>query len=310
MNIDRHCATCLEIVEASRVRLCKTCKRRAYCSKNCRHLDRRTSGKGQGHKQWCKLRCGEEDIDWKICKVSGKGLGVIAKKKIPSMFRIIVEKGHNEDEEHPAINDLMPIGGTFYDKYNLNKFGSDGEDNGLYLRISRVNHSCKPNAAYMYDETFKVLILYSLTDIKIGQEITINYQQFDDVRCKTTPEDSRALLQQKWHITCPLDCFCYDKETAELMEQNRKNDKNLPTLSWKKALELIRELIRNYEKLGSPLCNYAQTFSDGYLLAKSKNDLGTAKCLIEALYTINFFILSPESEEVKRIAQLMNDIEV
>jgi len=43
----------------------------------------------------------------------------------------------------------------------------------IALRIARVNHSCKPNAATIYDETARVAILFAQKDIQPGEVISI-----------------------------------------------------------------------------------------------------------------------------------------
>lgn len=83
----RHCAFCLVPIRNEDVKLCGKCHRRAYCSRACQTLDWTDNsqptnndagqrGQGQGHKHWCKLLCGEEDLDWIVIPVTGKGLGL------------------------------------------------------------------------------------------------------------------------------------------------------------------------------------------------------------------------------------------
>ena len=72
-------------------KLCSGCRKRSYCSRECQITDWAPNGKGQGHKNWCRLDCGEEDIDWEVVSIEGKGLGVVAKRFIPAKYRIIVD---------------------------------------------------------------------------------------------------------------------------------------------------------------------------------------------------------------------------
>ena len=64
----------------------------------CQKKDWSPSGQGQGHKNWCKVSCCEEDVDWKVQEVPGKGLGLIALKDIPAMARVLVERVHAWEE--------------------------------------------------------------------------------------------------------------------------------------------------------------------------------------------------------------------
>ena len=101
----RRCAVCLTI--SAKPKLCGKCQRRAYCCRECQVVDwwpdSSISGKGQGHKNWCHLDCGEEDLDWKVVSVPGKGLGVVAKRPIPAKYRIIVETVFTDPQAHPGI---------------------------------------------------------------------------------------------------------------------------------------------------------------------------------------------------------------
>jgi hypothetical protein len=156
----RHCAFCLTSISGPKIQLCGKCKRRAYCSKACQKLDwsrKNGQAQGQGHKNWCGLEYGEEDIDFEVAPVPGKGLGLIAKRSFPIKFRILVEGPCSE--EHPALQDLMPLNGNLQDKIQLNRLGCGDGDSlefALCLRLARANHSCAPNAAHIYDESMKV----------------------------------------------------------------------------------------------------------------------------------------------------------
>ena len=82
----RHCAYCLK--ESPDTKSCSSCKRRTYCSKECQRQDWLPTLSGQGHKLWCKLNCGEEDLDWKVVEVPNKGLGVIALRDFPGTYKV------------------------------------------------------------------------------------------------------------------------------------------------------------------------------------------------------------------------------
>ena len=156
----RHCAFCLISVPIEKISLCGQCKRRAYCSKECQKADwslKKGNG-GQGHKMWCALQCGEEDLDWEVAPVPGKGLGLIAKRPLPSKYRIMVDGARPKD--HPGVQDLMPLSGTTQEKFEFNSVGCDVATADvvpvLFLRLARANHNCDPNAGHRYDKKLKV----------------------------------------------------------------------------------------------------------------------------------------------------------
>jgi len=159
-SLKRHCAFCLTGIRGEAIKKCGKCHKRAYCSKKCQAKDWSPNKKGQGHKNWCGIDCGEEDVDWTVIPISGKGLGLVALRDIPQAYRMIVEAG--VDKDHPRVVDLLPQNGSLDDKFKLNVLGCglDDEENQeqriLCLRISRVNHSCSPNATHFYDKSVQV----------------------------------------------------------------------------------------------------------------------------------------------------------
>lgn len=308
----RHCAFCLISVSDEKIKLCGKCRKRAYCSRECQVSDWSSGGKGQGHKNWCHVECGEEDIDWKVCEVSGKGLGLVATRFIPAKYRMLVDPCHTEND-HAAIMDLMPINGSFQQKSDLNEVGLGNGNSAICLRISRANHDCKANADHWYDETFNVVILFSERDILEGEEICINYQLHTDVSENVSAQVARSVLQHKWGILCPMNCFCYDKDMENLIAKSREIDGKIMRLALQgksiEAFDLANQLIKNNEILGSSALNTTRTLYDGFQVGiMKKRTLKAAKLLIEKLYAIQSAILSPDSSVVKQTERVMKDV--
>ena len=87
---------------------------------------------------WCKLKCGEEDWDWKVVKIPGKGFGVVAVRDIPAKVRIMVDRAYTQTEAwaRPQIMDLCPIDATFDKKFEVNKLVSQKLGKIVCLRYS------------------------------------------------------------------------------------------------------------------------------------------------------------------------------
>ena len=72
-----------------------------------------------------------------------------------------------------GIQDLEPEGATLEKKSEINLFMTPNIvgllPDSVALRIARVNHACRPNAATIYDETALVAILFAQKDIQPGQ---------------------------------------------------------------------------------------------------------------------------------------------
>jgi len=202
---------------------CKGCDRRVYSSTECQRKDWEPGGIGQGHKLWCALECGEEDIDFEVKHISPeKGRGVVALRDLPARFKILVdgelESGHAA--MHPAMLNLEPSGGSFQEKIDLNSFSKAGGESVVCPRICRVNHACDPNAALI--EVDRTWILFAERRIAKGEEITIAYRSTDDLSSPVPIEESREVLQIKWGIVCPQDCMCRDKFRTVVIERARQ----------------------------------------------------------------------------------------
>lgn len=130
---------------------------------------------------WCNKFCCEEDIDWAIRPVEGKGVGIFALKTIPRFSRVLVDGMRNHDD--PGIMDLLPVGATRQAKIALNAYSSyrDGKEvHTLYLRGSRINHSCSPTCFSMPDHGIYCTVVVADMDICVGEEVTVAYLSFNE----------------------------------------------------------------------------------------------------------------------------------
>ena len=76
----------------------------------------------------------------------------------------------------------------------------------VYDTISRVNHSCRPNAALAYDPARTMGTLQALMDIAQEEEIFINYRA-DEQFTFANRAIRRQELQQAYHFTCQCPVF-------------------------------------------------------------------------------------------------------
>jgi len=313
---DRHCAYCLKMLPAGTAKLCGKCHRRAYCSRDCQKADWSQKLGSQGHKNWFGLPCGEEDIDWEVKSVPGKGLGIIAKRLIPINYRIMVEAVR--EENHPAINDLMPISGTIQDKIYLNVFACEFHDDpgAICLRLSRVNHSCKPNACKHNDPVHGVLLLCAERDIQPGEEITICYTSFNDISVHESAMEAKMALLMKWGIVCEAGCICRDENVRRLIEETRALNGNhqegiMKTASrgdTDKAMKMIKKIMENHNKIYSLSAKRVTTLFDGFQVGITcKSTMNKAMEYIGHAYEIRAAQFHPKSEEVRALKGFFDD---
>ncbi|KAE9367180.1 SET domain-containing protein [Stipitochalara longipes BDJ] len=135
--------------------------------------------------------------------IMGKGLGFVATSKISNGTRILLERplfkapGSTEDISSAEIIVLREVKSltkeqqlAFFALQNvqgrkctpelgivITNMLPLGESNGggLFLKASRINHSCQPNAQHAWNDVLGHLTVHALRDIEADDEITISY---------------------------------------------------------------------------------------------------------------------------------------
>jgi hypothetical protein len=72
-----------------------------------------------------------------------------------------------KEKGQPRVDELMPI-------FRSNAYTS-GKEIGLFPRIARINHSCRPNASYFWNEQLNRRVVYATRSIDPGEEIFVSY---------------------------------------------------------------------------------------------------------------------------------------
>ena len=96
--------------------------------------------------------------------------------------------------------------------YKTNSFARDDTEGAiLYEVLSRVNHSCAPNAAKHFDGFTAVVT--ALRDVAAGEELFISYLGADGQRPSS---ERRAILKEKYNFECACSLCETDRETVSL----------------------------------------------------------------------------------------------
>lgn len=153
------------------------------------------------------------DQSFKIQQIPNKGYGLITQRKITALSTIIIEEApilripstmdENDDtalmiwlerflltmppaiasEKRKATHALLnshPEKGHLAGILQTNGFQLPAEEEwpscrGVFITISRINHSCEPNCAQRWDEEKKKMLVVPVKSIEIGEEITLTY---------------------------------------------------------------------------------------------------------------------------------------
>ena len=82
-------------------------------------------------------------------------------------------------------------------------YQTNAYDDGLRIQTARINHSCQPNVVPLLE----INEIRAISDIKVGQEITISYSTRNFGFGMRSKESRRSFLQEKMNFLCFCD-FC------------------------------------------------------------------------------------------------------
>lgn len=153
-----------------------------------------------------------------IKKSPGKGLVVFANGKIFKGTRIITEEplfsiekpftGHKLVAEISRLSteiqgSLMRLHDTRESAvppvariFRANAFGT-GSTSSIFLRATRINHSCVPNCHFSWNTNLNRLTVHAVKDIATGQEMTVSYGEV-----LRTREQRKELLTPSYDFEC------------------------------------------------------------------------------------------------------------
>ena len=92
---------------------------------------------------------------------------------------------------------------------------------GVFLKMSRFNHSCVPNADYFWNDKENVIEIRSISNIAEEEEITINY---GGIEVFDTKERRENLCRYYFHCICPacdlsIEDFIEEKKSCQKMRE-------------------------------------------------------------------------------------------
>ena len=170
-------------------------------------------------------------------QIQGKHLGIRARIDIPRGTPILTEEAvfskrrgdvPREIGEHAAFLALFcPVApgspATPEKRFDANSFEMDGSEKGIFLRASRFNHSCRPNAYFAWNPTSRRITINAIFDISNDDEICLNYipKSFAKIRSKRHRE------LRHYDFTCQCPACLSDSDSGSASEDRRKRMETL-----------------------------------------------------------------------------------
>jgi hypothetical protein len=260
------CAYCYKVQGTEALRCCPKCHKRRLCSRECQLADWKC------HKHWCG-RCGEIGFDFEVREAPGKRLGVFALRTFQPCDKIMMERPvasvakyegpvsilgailRLEDGRKQAVaalepaelagkapllaeeRELPPEQQVFAEKIRRNGMATHGGGNGVYVVMSRVNHSCLNNSAMpTVDRQRSVKVLTATRSISAGEEITINY-------CLELYQRRKFQLQLVYGFECTCNA-CTDVTCRQRFDDDLITLRSLPQLIDSQSEEKIAVAVR------------------------------------------------------------------
>ncbi|KAJ3230709.1 hypothetical protein HDU78_008171 [Chytriomyces hyalinus] len=348
------CAFCLSTLEIPQTVIrCSECTVRVYCSEDCRHNDfglvpasekrRLETAAGQAHGHWCALYAiqdskhgiGSEGRDWEVAQINPHvGLGIVALQPIGRGMRVAVDSLQRRFDSCTAhlTAPLHPLHASLREKLRTNAVGcadstlshSDPHSDDSQLayalapRLSRANHDCNPNAGRCHDPYTDTLVMYARRDIQQGEEIRIDYMPWTSAmfEAQISPHARRQELMDHWGITCPSDCYCYQRNVQQVVMEAAQLDKHILFLSasipqsfsrrmtFLAAIDEMLDLIRDH----CPPVSQADYLWNGFCIAiMDKANVPRGVEYLRKLEAVKAAIFHPSDRELLHFQSLLRD---
>lgn len=84
---------------------------------------------------------------------------------------------------------------------NSYQLGDEKDYGGLFVTISRMNHSCRPNATHHWRPDLHMMVVHAARDIVVGEELCTCYGPGD---CRVT-EGRRSYLRDRYSFECACE---------------------------------------------------------------------------------------------------------
>ncbi|USP75439.1 uncharacterized protein yc1106_02713 [Curvularia clavata] len=90
-----------------------------------------------------------------------------------------------------------------------------GDKVGLFPRIARINHSCRPNTSYYWNEKLNKRIVYATRKIKAGEELFVSY-----ISLLLSREDRQKQLD-RYGFKCQCEACAQERAAQETSDRLR-----------------------------------------------------------------------------------------
>ena len=144
---------------------------------------------------------------------------------------------------------------------------------GVCLKVSRFNHSCRPNAEWFWNEDTNTVDVRAVRKIKSGEEITLRYIQ------QWAREERRAELQYHFNFDC--NCEACDLTEEQIQAETESIAAHEKEQGKKERIQAAKEIAFDAELHFSLLREEVECQKQIYRLAKRIKTMDRRRILDE-----------------------------
>ncbi|KAJ5823351.1 hypothetical protein N7447_005691 [Penicillium robsamsonii] len=269
-------------------------------------------GKGQGLVARFNIGKGQLIISEKpLFTTSNVTSAITTEKQIATELRKLQKDAQRQFLSlHNNFPGKQPFSGIV--RTNALPCGPESRIGGIYPTISRINHSCLPNAHNSWDGASGHENIYAVRLIEAGEEITIPYDHGG-------PSDERRRhLKKAFGFDC--DCSICSRQPDELQQsdERRREIKRLDSeignalrvlQSPKDCLKDCQALLQILEKEfeGSPGAHLTRLYYDAFQISIVHGDQARARAFAERSHRARVAAEGENNPEARRIQRLVED---
>ncbi|KAG9246811.1 hypothetical protein BJ878DRAFT_256001 [Calycina marina] len=182
--------------------------------------------------------------------------------------------------------------------------GPNSEVGGVFLNISRCNHSCRPNAKHSWNRTSQTQTVYSLRTIAAGEEITLSYLSGG------ASKERQASLLQNFQFRCTCDLCSLPADELKASDARILRAKTLDNTigNWDsarhspgKVLANTRKLLDIYREEGIDDDRLANLYWDAFQVVIMHSDRARASECARRYVDLKILSEGPESANVEEV---------
>lgn len=165
----------------------------------------------------------------------GRGLGYKSKCYLPRGSPILADWAYFSIPNNTNLSPLQENDRKFKElscpapvsakkRFDANNFEMGKNQRGIFLKASRFNHSCRPNAYFAWNGTSRRLTIHAILDIPANTEIFLNYLPRDYLKPAAQRQEA---LREKYGFTCSCVACEPDAAFGTLSRERRSNMRTL-----------------------------------------------------------------------------------